>query len=246
MQLNLYCAAIANDKGTNHVQISRSTLIGGLAAIALIVIAGGAYWYSTSDSGMLPGGPDQQSGATWSGADELLKPGPLKEMELGTKDAPITVIEYASMTCGHCANFHNNIYPEFKAKYIDTGKVRFIFREFPLDPLAAGAFMLARCTESNYFGFVEMLFDQQEAWTETSDPVDALFSLSKQAGFTEESFDKCLSNQQLLDEINAVKDRAEKLFDVDSTPTFFVNGQIARGVQTVDDFEKLFAAQLTN
>lgn len=229
-----------------HVQISRPILFGGLAALALIVAAGRAYWYSPGDGGSISGAPAEQGRATWAGADELLKPGPLAEMELGAKDAPITVIEYASMTCSHCADFHNKVYPEFKARYIDTGKVRFIFREFPLDPLAAGAFMLARCTEDNYFGFVEMLFRHQEGWTRTNDPVTALFELSKQAGFTEQSFDKCLSNQRLLDGINEVRDRAERLFDVDSTPTFFVNGQIARGVQTIDDFEKLFAAQLTN
>lgn len=225
---------------------SRSTLIGGIAAVVAIVIGVFAYLYTSGEGGLVPGDPGQQTGPTWSGADELLKPGPLTEMELGEKGAPITVIEYASMTCGHCANFANSIFPDFKAKYIDTGKVHFIFREYPLDPLAAGAFMLARCTEENYFGFVEVLFQQQEAWTQTSDPVTALFNLAKQAGFTQESFDKCLSNQQLLDGINAVKDRADKLFDVDSTPTFFINGQIARGVQTIDDFEKLFAAQLTN
>lgn len=229
-----------------HVQISRPTLFGGIAAIAVIVIAAFVYWYAGSERSLLPGEPGQQSGAAWPGADELMKPGPLKEMELGSKDAPITVIEYASMTCGFCADFSNTIFPEFKAKYIDTGKVHFILREYPLDPLAAGAFMLARCTEENYFAFVEMLFLQQQTWTRTNDPVNALFNLSKQAGFTEETFDKCLSNQPLLDGINAVKDRADKLFDVESTPTFFVNGRIARGVQTIDDFERLFAAQSTN
>jgi protein-disulfide isomerase len=228
------------------VKISRPTLYGGIAAVAVIVVAAFVYWYTGSERSLVPGEPGPQTSATWSGADEMLKPGPLKEMELGSKDAPITVIEYASMTCGYCADFSNTIFPEFKAKYIDTGKVRFIFREYPLDPLAAGAFMLARCTEENYFPFVEMLFLQHETWTRTNDPVTALFNLSKQAGFTEESFDKCLSNQPLLDGINAVKDRADKLFDVESTPTFFVNGRIARGVQTIDDFEKLFAAESTN
>ena len=225
------------------MQISRRTLFGGLAAAALIIIAGFAYWYFSADKGPAPG----QTGPVWSGADELLKPGPLTEMELGSKDAPITIIEYASMTCSHCADFHNDVYPELKAKYIDTRKVRFIFREYPLDPLAAGAFMLARCTgDNNYFAFVEILFQQQETWTSTNDPVSALFKLSKQAGFTKETFDKCLSNQQLLDGIYEIKERADKLFDVRSTPTFFVNGKIIRGVATIDDFETLFATQLTN
>lgn len=224
------------------VKLSRPTLFGGIAAIVVIVIAGAVYWYTSSPSSIIPGEPGQQAGATFSGADELMKPGPLKEMQLGSKDAPITVIEYASMTCGHCARFSNEVFPEFKTKFIDTGKVHYIFREYPLDPLAAGAFMLARCIdESHYFDYVEMLFRQQDSWTRTNDPVTALFNLSKQAGFTQESFDKCLSNQTLLDGINAVKDRASKLFDVDSTPTFFVNGRIARGEQTIADFEKLFA-----
>lgn len=218
-------------------------MFGGLAAAAVILIAGFAYWYSAADKGPAPGG----TGPTWSGADELMKPGPLKEMELGDKNAPFTVIEYASMTCGFCRDFHNDVYPQLKAKYIDTGKVHFIFREYPLDPLAAGAFMLARCSgDDNYFAFVEVLFEQQEAWTRTNDPVGALFKLSQQAGFTKQTFDKCLSNQQLLDGISEIKDRAEQLFNVKSTPTFFVNGKMARGVQTIDDFETIFATQPTN
>lgn len=191
---------------------------------------------------MLAGSGLMPIGAARADADvaELMKPGTLGEKALGAEDAPVTVVEYASMTCSHCARFHTEIFPEFKKKYIDTGKVRFLFREFPLDPLAAGGFMLAHCAGNDrYFGFVDVLFHQQPAWTRTNDPVTALFNIAKQAGFTRESFDSCLSNQQLLDGINEVKDRAAEKFDVNSTPTFFVNGKVQPGVQTMDDFARL-------
>lgn len=173
-----------------------------------------------------------------SSTDAFMVAGPLGEQSMGNPDSNIKVIEYASMTCGHCASFHMNIFPEFKEKYIDTGKVHFLFREFPLDPLSAGAFMLARCAgEGRYFPFVDVLFETQNTWTRTNDPVTALFNISRQAGFTQETFDSCLSNQQLLDGVNWVKDRGETEFNVRSTPTFFVNGQMLRGVQSLEELE---------
>lgn len=176
---------------------------------------------------------------------ELMKPGPLPEKAEGAADAPVTVIEYASMTCGHCANFHKTVYPHLKSKYIDTGKVRLIMREFPLDPLAAAAFMLARCApEDKYFDMVGLFFEQQAAWTRTDQPVDALFNLSKQVGFTQESFKQCLTNQSLLDGVNAVKDRGADKFKVNATPTFFVNGQRVKDFQSVDAVDKTLAPLL--
>lgn len=170
---------------------------------------------------------------------ELMQPGALPEMAIGSPTAPVTVVEYASMTCGHCASFHKQVYPHLKTKYIDTGKVRLILREFPLDPLAAAAFMLARCApQDKYFDMVSLFFDSQPVWTRTEQPVDALFNLSKQAGFTQESFKQCLTNQTLLDGVNAVKDRGAEKFKVDATPTFFVNGQRVRNFQTIDGVDK--------
>jgi protein-disulfide isomerase len=225
--------------------MSRNTLI-GVAAAAIIVVAGLAWWqFSSVPETTAPQQTTDRADGAQVDLAKLLEPGPLEEMVLGEADAPVTVVEYASMTCSHCASFHNNIYPAFREKYIDTGKVRFIFREFPLDPLATGAFMLARCTgKENYFPFIEALFHNQESWTRTNEPVKALFALSRQVGFTEESFDTCLANQQLLNQINAVRDRAETEFDVQSTPTFFINGRIARGVQSLEDFERHFAPYL--
>lgn len=163
----------------------------------------------------------------------------LEEMVLGAEDAPVTVIEYASMTCGHCASFHTLTYPALKEKYIDTGKVRFVMREFPLDPLAAAAFMLARCAPGGrYFETVDLFFERQADWTQTNDPLGEMLKLAKQAGFTQAEFEGCLTNQQLLDGINAVKDRGADAFGVSSTPTFFINGEMLRGAQGIGAFEQ--------
>jgi len=171
---------------------------------------------------------------------DLLTAGPLGDEVLGSADAPVTIVEYASMTCGHCAAFATQTFPEMKKKYIDTGKVRFILREFPLDPLAAAAFMLARCApKDQYFNFVDLFFEKQKDWAYTDDPVTSMFDLAKQTGFTQESFQACLTNQDLLDGINAVKDRGAQKFAVDSTPTFFVNGQVVRGAKSLEEFDKI-------
>jgi len=175
---------------------------------------------------------------------ELMQPGPLGEMSLGDEKAPVTIIEYASMTCPHCANFHETTYLELKKKYIDTGKVRFIFREFPLDQLAAAAFMLARCGgKDRYFPMIETLFQQQRTWA-VQRPLAPLLAISKQAGFTEASFNECLKNQQILDGIEEVRQRGATKFNVQSTPTFFVNGKQLRGSATLAEFEKEMASYL--
>ena len=175
---------------------------------------------------------------------ELMQPGPLGEMSLGDEKAPVTIIEYASMTCPHCANFHETTFLELKKKYIDTGKVRFIFREFPLDQLAAAAFMLARCGgKDRYFPMIETLFQQQRTWA-VPRPLQPLLAISKQAGFTEASFNECLKNQQILDGIEEVRQRGAQKFNVQSTPTFFVNGKLLRGSATLAEFEKEMASYL--
>jgi protein-disulfide isomerase len=172
-------------------------------------------------------------------AEELMRPGPLPEQVLGKADAPVTIVEYASMTCGHCASFHKTTYPELKKRYIDTGKVRFIFREFPLDPLAAGAFMLARCAgEGKYFPMIEMLFEQQDKWA-IRQPLPPLLALAKQAGFTEQSFNTCLQDYKLLKQVEEIRDRGSKEYGVASTPTFFINGKKETGALTIEQFDKL-------
>ncbi|SIR10844.1 Protein-disulfide isomerase [Rhizobium sp. RU20A] len=176
---------------------------------------------------------------------KLLEPGPLPEEALGKADAPITVVEYMSMTCPHCAHFHNTTFEPIKEKYIDTGKVRFIIREFPFDPRAAAAFMLARCApEGQYFPMVSMLFKQQQQWATAENGRDALLQMSKLAGFSQQTFEECLTNQKLLDDVNAVMQRGNKDFGVNSTPTFFINGKKYSGDMSVEAMSGIFDALL--
>ncbi|MBI1648859.1 DsbA family protein [Hyphomicrobium sulfonivorans] len=170
---------------------------------------------------------------------ELMKPVGLPDLAIGPDDAKVTVVEYASMTCGHCATFTNNVWPDFKKKYIDTGKVRYVFREFPLDNLAAAASMLARCAGNDKaLPMIEVLFEKQNEWAfGEGNPVPRLFEIAKQAGFTQESFDKCLTDQKLLDDITAGRTRASEVFGVSATPTFYVNGKKLEGGNTMDKFD---------
>jgi len=178
--------------------------------------------------------------------EELMKPGDLPDLVLGKSDSPVTIVEYASMTCGHCANFHNKVFPALKEKYIDSGKVRFIMREFPLDNLAAAASMLARCAggEKSH-ALVGVLFEKQEQWAFVrGNPVPNLFEIAKQAGFTQDTFDKCLTDQRLLDQVTAVRTRASEKFQVSSTPTFFINGKRMTEAPTIEGFDKALGALL--
>ena len=186
----------------------------------------------------------KKAGPSEISVEELLKPGPLPDLIIGNADAPITVVEYASMTCGHCANFHTKVFPTLKEKYVDTGKVRFIMREFPLDNLAAAASMLARCAgEGKTFPLISALFAKQDDWAFVKgDPRPELLKFAKQAGFTQESFEKCLTDQKLLEDISAVRSRGADTFGVSATPTFFVNGKKLNGV-ALEDFEKAFESK---
>ncbi|ADZ71786.1 DsbA family protein [Polymorphum gilvum] len=179
------------------------------------------------------------------GMDKLMEAGPLGDKILGADDAPVTIVEYASMTCGHCATFHKTTYPVLKKDYVDTGKVRFIFREFPLDPVATAAFMLARCApEEKYFDIIDALFEDQRSWAYSNDPYNSLLNFAKQVGFTQEAFEACLTNQDVLDGVNAVRDRAASEFKVNSTPTFFVNGEKKSGALTVEQMAELIDKHL--
>jgi len=174
--------------------------------------------------------------------EELMRPDALPDMILGDEKAPVTVIEYASATCSHCASFHENTYPELKKRYIDTGKVRFVFREFPPDRLAAAVFMLARCAgetdKDKYFALMSTLFRQQRQWY-VEQPIPPLRAIARQAGFTEKSFDACIEDQKLLNGLQSIRDRAYKQFGVRSTPTFFINGTKHEGALSIDEMAKV-------
>jgi protein-disulfide isomerase len=169
---------------------------------------------------------------------DLEQPSPLGDVVLGSPDAPVTIIEYASMTCPHCAQFQAKTFPKLKERYIDTGKVRYIFREFPLDPLAAGAFMLARCADKDkYLSIIDLFFGTQREWV-VPNPLQPMFNIAKQAGYNEETFNACLKNQQILDGIQNVRDHAAKVLNVESTPTFFINGKRVVGDVSIEEMEK--------
>ena len=175
---------------------------------------------------------------------KLLEPGALPDKVLGNDDAPVTIVEYASMTCPHCAHFHATTLPELKTKYIDTGKVRLIFREFPFDPRAEAGFMLARCSDDNYFPMIDVLFKQQQNWASVENAKDALLQISKLAGFSQESFEACLTDQKLLDDVRAVQKRGAEEFKVDSTPTFFINGNTYKGALTIAELSAIIDGML--
>jgi protein-disulfide isomerase len=223
----------------SHTLTRRRLLLG--VAVGALAAAGAAGYYVFGQPNTAVA---QTTGEAEVSMSDLMTPGPLGDQIQGAADAPVTIIEYASMTCPHCAHFHETTYPELKRKYIDTGKVRFIFREFPLDPLAAAGSMLARCAgKEKYFPMVESLFSQQKDWV-TQKPLQPMMAIAKQAGFTQETFDKCLANQQMLDGIEASRTRASQKLNVNSTPTFFINGKIFRGTLTVDELDKQLAPYL--
>jgi protein-disulfide isomerase len=175
---------------------------------------------------------------------ELMKPGALPDLPLGKEDAPVTVIEYASTTCTHCAHFANTTFDPFKEKYVDTGKVRYIMREFPFDPRAEAGFMLARCAGDNYYPMIEVLFKQQAEWARAENASEALLKIARLAGFTQESFNKCLTDQKLLDDVRAVRDRAANEFGVNATPTFFINGDKYAGALEIDQISAIIDSKL--
>ncbi|CAN2535278.1 hypothetical+protein [Methylocapsa aurea] len=171
--------------------------------------------------------------------DELMGPNALPDIVAGKADAPITIVEYASMTCSHCAAFHKDVYPVLKKNFIDTGKVKFILREFPLDPLATAAFMLARNAGDKRDAVVDLLFSQQKNWAFVDKPLDGLANVLKQTGLGQEKFEATLKDQQLFENVSKVRDRAAEKFGINSTPTFFINGDRYSGEIPEADFEKI-------
>ena len=158
---------------------------------------------------------------------------------LGNPDAPITIVEYASLTCPHCAHFTNDILPELKKKWIDTGKAKLVLRDYPLDEPALRAAMIARCAPPDrFYAYTDMFFGAQDKWVTARDYRDALARLVKLGGMSREEFDNCLKNTALENKIVEGRLVASKELDVNSTPTFFINGTKFTGAPTVEEFDK--------
>ncbi len=174
-------------------------------------------------------------------AADVAKPVSLPDMALGPATAPVTITEFASMTCPHCAAFTEKVFPKIKSEYIDTNKIRFIFREFPLDIKAAAGSMLARCIAKDdsgkYFAVIDMLFRQQNEWV-LKNTTETLTRIGKQAGLSQQQVEDCLKDQALLDKIAADQKYANEVLKVNSTPTFFLNGEMMKGEQSFEEFDK--------
>lgn len=201
-----------------------------VGALAVLIAATAAYLYMPS-----------QSGGTVAGS--VMEAGPLPEYALGKADAPVTIIEYASMTCHHCADFHKTVLPKLKQQYIDTGKVRYILREFPGDQIAFSISALARCAgEQKFYPFVDAVFSTYDSWAcSDCDTKGSIMTLWKQAGKSEADFDKCLDpegNKDMLAGINEVRRRGLEQYGVNSTPTIFINGEMLTGGNTIEELEK--------
>lgn len=179
-------------------------------------------------------------------ADQAPPPTP-QDHVLGKADAPITITEYASLTCPHCAEFDRDTLPKIKQNWIDTGKAKLVYRDFPLDQLALRGAMLARCAPPDrYFAFINTLFQSQDTWARSNDPEQALERIARLGGMTEAQFQACMKDKKLADTIAAEAFAAQKDPGVDSTPTFFINGtkMNPNGAQPYEVFDKALTAAL--
>ena len=164
---------------------------------------------------------------------------------MGSADAPVTIVEYASLTCPHCARFHTDTLPGIKKEFIDTGKVRLVYRDFPLDRNAMAAAMVARCAgPARYFGFIHTFFASQSNWARASNPVAALEKLARLGGMSKKDFDECLKNKAVSDAVLEQRLEGEKTYKVTSTPTLYINGGKYSGGLTLDQIRSVVGALL--
>jgi protein-disulfide isomerase len=174
-----------------------------------------------------------------SSASEVL------EQSIGDADAPVTIIEYSSLSCPHCAAFHKEVLPELKERYVDTGKVRMVFRDFPTNGPALDAAVLAHCAgPDRYIGFLDVLFQTQASWASSPDPRQALKQLGKLGGLDEPQMDACFDNESMVDGILKLQIDGQNEHNVRSTPTFVINDDVHVGNRSIDEFAELIDAEL--
>jgi protein-disulfide isomerase len=167
------------------------------------------------------------------------------DYSIGKADAPVTFVEYASLTCPHCADFHTNVLPAVKTEFIDTGKVRMVYRDYPLDRLALAASMIARCAgRDRYFGFVGAFFASQANWARDTNPLAALGRIARVGGMTEQDVDACLKNSTIEDAVVKERLQGEKTFGVSATPTLIIGGDKISGGVTIEQFRALVAKKI--
>ena len=205
----------------------RRTVTASLSVIGLLAVAG------LSPSSLI-------ANAVAQSATVVAQPILLPDMALGPADAPVTVVEYASLTCPHCAYFNKEVFPKIKSAYVDTGKIRYVFREFPRDIKDAAGAMLARSIARDdcgkYFAIIDLLFRQQDQLLEQT--TETLTRVGKQAGLSQQAIENCLRDQTMLDKLTASRKFAIEVLRIPGTPTFFINGAMLEGVPSFEELEK--------
>ena len=162
----------------------------------------------------------------------------LEEKSIGKPDAPIKMIEFASLTCGHCARFHNEVMPAIKEKYINNGKIFFIYKDFPLDKFALKASIISRCSgNKNYFSFLDVFYKKQSSWTKSQDPFKSLLKIAKIGGLKDEEVKVCVGNKSIEDGLLKDRLQSSKKYDITATPTIYLNGKKYTGDLTLEALE---------
>ena len=221
--------------------MNKGVLVGLVVLVLVAIGAGGWFYMSSKEIGVADNANAATDASQKAEAVPTVAP---DDKFLGKPDAPVTIVEYFSLGCPHCKHFHEDLLPKLKADYIDTGKVRLVFRDFPLDGVALAAATLTRCVNDlAYFAMVDTLFKQQETW-HVENGVDQVKNIAKSAGMDDAAFDACLKNKAITDKIVAGRKEAEDKFKVDSTPTFFINDRVMAGVPSYDSFKLTLDAAL--
>lgn len=224
---------------------TRKIVIASVAATGLIAAALVAVTALDRSHGPLAGVPTPQatevqaSGggeAAQASVDEIGE----NEHVLGQPDAPITIIEYASLTCPHCADFHQDTLPQLKSDWIETGKAKLVFRHYPLDRLALAAALMTNCFEGDrFFGVLDMLFARQQQWSRAENPGQALARIGAQAGMDQQTFEQCVTDQQEAQAILQTQKQGRDKADIQSTPTFLIEGEKIEGAKPYSEFEQV-------
>lgn len=248
-----------------EMALQRRAVLAGIGLAVLIAAAAGVYAWSVSREPPPPAAAETTTQTAETTAEPAPAPsataGPSAAQTaqtepggaalypddkiLGSADAPITMIEYASLTCPHCAHFHEETLPQIKANYIDKGLVRLVYRDFPLDGAALKAALLAHCVaDERYFAMLDVLFRSQNEWGASADPVKALSQIGRTAGLAQERIDACLSDQAETDKIILRAQEAQTKYQVQSTPSFIINGEKTAGSLPYEQFDTILKGKL--
>lgn len=224
--------------------MNRRNILIGLGVAAAGAAAGGAWWLTRGPgapqtaAAPAPASVGTSAGHSMTAAGDM----PLFDDDhiLGEPGAPVTIIEFASLTCPHCATFHTETYPQVKSEWVDTGRARFVFRHFPLDQLALGAAAVSECIKGDgFFGFIDVLFANQEKWSHAADPLAAIGQYAALAGLDRATLQACLNDEAAITRILEKQTDGRDRYGIASTPSFVVNGKPVVGAQGYDDFKSV-------